>query len=586
MKRWITALLALALFGPVFVAWAATDWWNADWTYRKRITINAGEPGAGLKEPAVQVPVTIRLHTGNFVFTEAKEGGADLRFVAADGKTPLKFHIESFDAANELAVIWVQVPKAAPTGGDYLWMYHGNPKAPAAGEAKSTYDGNQTLVLHLSEADGLPKDQSANALAVTATAVKPDPGGIVGGAFAFDGASRLTLAAAPALKAAPGGGFTFAAWVKLEEAVANAQLFVQQDGGKTLGVYLDGTRPYARVVGGAKPAETARGPALAPGAWHHVAVTLGERLTLYVDGREVSAVPAAALDMAGTATIGSGLRGSLDEVQLANVARSADWIRAAFAGQGPETPLLSFGEDEQAGGGGQNYFGILVDNLTVDAWVVIIILMIMFVISLVVMGMKALFLSRIEKANHDFLARFNEMSSDLTALEGGGVPNGATGPGRFNDSSLYRLYSIAVRELKHRFERYATADGRTALSAQAIGAIRASIDAGMVRESHRLTARMVLLTISISGGPFLGLLGTVVGVMITFAAIAAAGDVNINAIAPGIAAALLATVAGLAVAIPCLFGYNWLASRIKNISADMQVFTDELVNRIAEDYSA
>jgi biopolymer transport protein ExbB len=77
---------------------------------------------------------------------------------------------------------------------------------------------------------------------------------------------------------------------------------------------------------------------------------------------------------------------------------------------------------------------------------------------------------------------------------------------------------------------------------------------------------MVLLTIAISGGPFLGLLGTVVGVMITFAAIAAAGDVNVNSIAPGIAAALLATVAGLAVAIPALFGYNYLASRIKTIS--------------------
>ena len=97
---------------------------------------------------------------------------------------------------------------------------------------------------------------------------------------------------------------------------------------------------------------------------------------------------------------------------------------------------------------------------------------------------------------------------------------------------------------------------------------------------------MVMLTIAISGGPFLGLLGTVVGVMITFAAIAAAGDVNVNAIAPGIAAALLATVDGLAVAIPALFGYNYLASRIKNISADMQIFVDEFVTRLAETYGA
>ena len=92
-------------------------------------------------------------------------------------------------------------------------------------------------------------------------------------------------------------------------------------------------------------------------------------------------------------------------------------------------------------------------------------------------------------------------------------------------------------------------------------AIKATLDATLVRQNHSLNERMVLLTIAISGGPFLGLLGTVVGVMITFAAIAAAGDVNVNAIAPGIAAALLATVAGLGVAIPALFGYNWLASK-------------------------
>jgi len=96
---------------------------------------------------------------------------------------------------------------------------------------------------------------------------------------------------------------------------------------------------------------------------------------------------------------------------------------------------------------------------------------------------------------------------------------------------------------------------------------------------------MVWLTVSIAGGPFLGLLGTVVGVMITFAAIAASGDVNINAIAPGIAAALVATVAGLGVAIPCLFGYNYLSSRIKEIAADTRVFVDEFVTRIAETYS-
>jgi biopolymer transport protein ExbB len=116
--------------------------------------------------------------------------------------------------------------------------------------------------------------------------------------------------------------------------------------------------------------------------------------------------------------------------------------------------------------------------------------------------------------------------------------------------------------------------------------IRAAIDATIVRENNRLNRLIVLLTIAISGGPFIGLLGTVVGVMITFAAIAAAGDVNINSIAPGIAAALLATVAGLAVAIPALFAYNWFASRIKEMSNEMQIFADELTSRISERFES
>lgn len=124
--------------------------------------------------------------------------------------------------------------------------------------------------------------------------------------------------------------------------------------------------------------------------------------------------------------------------------------------------------------------------------------------------------------------------------------------------------------------------GASGLSAPAVTAIRATLDTQMVFEIGRLNAQMVLLTIAISGGPFIGLMGTVIGVMITFAAIAASGDVNIAAIAPGVASALAATVMGLLVAIPSLFGYNYLMSRIKAATADMRVFADEFSARLAE----
>src|SRR5262249_4960433 len=143
-------------------------------------------------------------------------------------------------------------------------------------------------------------------------------------------------------------------------------------------------------------------------------------------------------------------------------------------------------------------------------------------------------------------------------------------------------YHVGAAEIRRRFAD--PSRGRT-LSGPAIAAIRAALDSTFVKESQRLNRLMVILTIAISGGPFLGLLGTVVGVMITFAAIAASGDVNVNAIAPGIAAALVATVAGLGVAIPALFGYNYLISEIKNVSADLQVFVDEFVTKMAESYA-
>src|SRR5262249_13923489 len=117
-----------------------------------------------------------------------------------------------------------------------------------------------------------------------------------------------------------------------------------------------------------------------------------------------------------------------------------------------------------------------------------------------------------------------------------------------------------------------------------IQAIRAAMDGTLTRELMKLNELIVFLTLSIAGGPFLGLLGTVVGVMITFAAIAAAGDVNVNSIAPGIAAALAATVAGLGVAIPALFGYNYILARVKNASNNMHIFIDEFCTKAAEFY--
>jgi len=214
---------------------------------------------------------------------------------------------------------------------------------------------------------------------------------------------------------------------------------------------------------------------------------------------------------------------------------------------------------------------------------------------------KAIYLARVSAGNKAFLREFNKLGGDPTALDRDeseddgdealdqsalAPPLHARGDAAYGMSTLFRLYHHGVQEMRNRIGlKTAGAAAVTSLTPQAIAAIRATMDATQVRLTQRLQSQMVLLTIAIAGGPFLGLLGTVIGVMITFAAIAASGDVNVNSIAPGIAAALAATVAGLAVAIPSLFAYNWLNTRIKSITADMRVFVDEFVTRIAEHYA-
>jgi biopolymer transport protein ExbB len=291
----------------------------------------------------------------------------------------------------------------------------------------------------------------------------------------------------------------------------------------------------------------------------------------------------------------------VDEVQVSSIARPAEWLRAQARSQSAESTLVVYGSDAQKEAGDVSYLATTLSNLTIDAWVVIGILAIMFVISLMIMVSKALMLSRVSKANAAFLKEFEKLRGDITSLdqpeaedaEGDAalsssafLPSLEGKDDRFRLSTIYRLYHHGVQQLQSRQARSVVgAAAVQTLSPQAVEAIKATMDASMVRMTQKLQAKMVLLTIAISGGPFLGLLGTVVGVMSTFAAIAASGDVNVNAIAPGIAAALAATVAGLAVAIPALFGYNWLNSQIKEIVADMRVFIDDFVTRAAERYS-
>ncbi len=603
MKIGTKILFACVLAPAVAVA---GSWWSNDWKFRKEVSFDLSPAAADVAGTPVDVPVLIRLSLANFsYFNDTKPDGSDFRIVAGDDTTPLKYHFEKFDAQNQMALLWVRVPQI--TGGsktDKIYAYYGNPDAPAAADAPGTYDASQALVLSFSDGAGAPADLTAYKNNPSTSSAALVPAGLIAGGAKFSGKESITVPATASLRLLPNQGLTASAWLRIEQA-QQATVFSLADQGKELALEVEGSKLTARAVFGGTPVMVTQSTDLAMSQWHHVAVTAGaDKLTLYVDGVAASSAPVTLQEIGGVLTVGASngakfLTGDLDEVQVSKTVRSADWIKASARAQGMDANLVVYGVDGQKEGGSQNsYFVTIAKNLTVDGWVVIGICMAMLVIALVIMFVKAMFLSKVEKANASFLKDYRRLSGDAAALDtpvaeaeddlddAPTMSSLAGDQNKYGASTLYRLYHHGVRELHKRVSgQTVSAQHVQVLSHQSIDAIRAAMDASMTRLQQSLSSQMVLLTIAISGGPFLGLLGTVIGVMITFAAIALSGDVNVNAIAPGTAAALAATVAGLSVAIPALFGYNWLNSRIKSISADNRVFVDEFVTRLAEQYS-
>ena len=603
MKNWVrlSTCLALIVLGN---GWAldAHAWWNGDWNYRKEIDFDLAPKGADIPGAPTDVPVLIRLSLGNFqYFNDAKPDGSDFRFVAADDKTPLKFHIERFDPQTQIALVWVRVPRL--TGGastDKIFLYYGNKNAPSAADAPGTYDASQALVYHFAGPKDSPQDSTGYKSEPSAFDAELNPASLIGGGVKFSGSQTITIPGNGAVHLAPNKGLTLSAWVRFAAGQNDADIAQLADQGRELVLGVAGTQAFARYNGGTQPVTLTQTGELTTGEWHHLAVRIGDgRLTLFVDGTDVGHTNTEVQEIGGVLTIGGTaadsnyFTGELDELEISSSVRSADWLKAAARSQGMVAPLVVYGGDTQKEGGKESYFATTLRNVTVDGWVVISLLALMFIIAMFIMAAKGYFLARVAAGNKKFLEMFGKMSADPAALErklGRDAPDDdgteLDEGGEFGVSTLWPLYHHGMRETMKRLEgQPAGADRVRTLSAQSIEAIRAGLDAQLTRLVQQLNRQMVWLTVAIAGGPFLGLLGTVVGVMITFAAIAASGDVNINAIAPGTAAALVATVAGLGVAIPCLFGYNYLNTRVKEISADMRVFSDEFVARIAETYS-
>lgn len=122
------------------------------------------------------------------------------------------------------------------------------------------------------------------------------------------------------------------------------------------------------------------------------------------------------------------------------------------------------------------------------------------------------------------------------------------------------------------------------ISHAAFESVRISIERAASSEALSLERGMIILSTAVAGGPFIGLLGTVWGVMETFSGIAKANAASLTAMAPGVAGALIATVVGLFVAIPAMFAYNYMVTTIRAITQELDGFAAEYATALEHKY--
>lgn len=571
------SMLMVVLSWGIFLG-SAQAWWNEQWPHRKKIVLNASASGADTKENLAEFPVLIRLHSGNFDFTKVMENGEDIRFVGSDDVTLLKHHIESYDSFDEIGLVWVKAPAVtAASDQGFIWIYYGNTAAAKGDDKANSFDSLYRNVLHFNELEGTPKDSSSyNTHPGEYTAGLGMPGAIGKGAT-FSGAGVLKINDNPAFDFS--NGLTLSTWIKIANPQADAVLFDRSGNGAQFIVSIQENALMIHAAKGEEIFDSAGITQVPQEGWHHLAVTFapGGKVTVYLDG-----VPTETLDTQiepgepqGDILVGADAQGGrtffgeLDEFRVSATVRSADWIKACQASQGPNASFATLMTEEmgEATSSGMPvfYLATIFEHITLDGMVVIGLLIFMGMMCWVVMIMKGMFLWGRSKKNDLFMQAY-QLSADPVSL--------ADRDTEYGGSGLFNIYQTGCASL-NLTDRTGEDGSVKKMSGKAIESFKTVLERGLNNELRRLNAWMIILIISISGGPFLGLLGTVWGVMNTFAAMAEAGEANIMAIAPGVASALATTVFGLIVAIPALFGYNFLAGQIKNMTAEGGLFVDQ-----------
>jgi biopolymer transport protein TolQ len=211
----------------------------------------------------------------------------------------------------------------------------------------------------------------------------------------------------------------------------------------------------------------------------------------------------------------------------------------------------------------------LITHATIMTQIVLVLLVVLSLISWAIMLLKWREFRRVMESGHTFIRDFERAAS---------LEEASTVARRSPPSPFTRVFTRAVNffaEMKPGALR--STETHDPLSGSQVEALRLVLDAETTDERDRMGAFIPWLATIGSVSPLIGLLGTVLGVIDSFIGIATKGSGNISAVAPGVAEALIATAAALAVAIPAVFGYNIFASKLNRVESQLEGFGTEII---------
>ena len=216
---------------------------------------------------------------------------------------------------------------------------------------------------------------------------------------------------------------------------------------------------------------------------------------------------------------------------------------------------------------------------TPEAKAIIVVLAVFSIFAWSVMAAKAMQMRRAKRLNQYFDTEYRAQPAVLGVHERGVQVEGCP---------LFNVYQEGCRELVARLKKPGGQSEKREVSLKSMEHVKRTLERTVAQEALKLESGLILLAIAVSGAPFLGLLGTVWGVMSAFSGIAqaaaAGGRADLAAMAPGVAAALITTVAGLLVAIPSMFGYNWLVHTLRVMTVELDNFAQELVSKMETEF--